>query len=250
MAACRANQLPLEGNFSAAITAGLPAFSEVVPAMCNDFHKGGTPDACVYGPAQDLSTRADAWLQSWVPAIMAGPDWQAGRLAILIVWDEGSGADIGTGGDCTNSSLSGCHIPLLVLSPATSHVVDGSQYTLYSVLRTTEEILGLPLLGKAATANSMRAAFGLGAQPPPTTTSSSTPPDTIAPTGAITSPTAGATVSGKVGVTLTASDNVGVVKINLLVDGVFFASDFASPYTFTIDTTKYANRSHTLFAKI
>jgi hypothetical protein len=30
------------------------------------------------------------------------------------------------------------------------------------MLRTTEEILGLPLLGGAQTANSMRAAFNLG----------------------------------------------------------------------------------------
>jgi hypothetical protein len=31
----------------------------------------------------------------------------------------------------------------------------------YSLLRTTEELLGLPLLGHAATATSMRPAFGL-----------------------------------------------------------------------------------------
>jgi len=33
-------------------------------------------------------------------------------------------------------------------------------YTRYSLLRTTEEILGVPLLGGASSAASMRAAFG------------------------------------------------------------------------------------------
>jgi hypothetical protein len=38
----------------------------------------------------------------------------------------------------------------------------GDAFTHYSLLRTQEELLGVPLLGQAATAASMRAAFSLG----------------------------------------------------------------------------------------
>src|SRR4029079_14474193 len=47
--------------------------------------------------------------------------------------------------------------------------------------------------------------------------------DTIAPSYAMTSPAAGATVSGTVLITGTASDNVGVTKVELYVDGGLFA---------------------------
>ena len=46
--------------------AGLPAFSEVVPATCNNFHKGGTgKDVCQFGPGETYKTRADKWLQKY-----------------------------------------------------------------------------------------------------------------------------------------------------------------------------------------
>ena len=51
--------------------------------------------------------------------------------------------------------------PPIVLSPNTHAVTDPTPYTLYSVLRTTQEILGLPLLGAATTSTSMTNNFGL-----------------------------------------------------------------------------------------
>ncbi len=74
------------------------------------------------------------------------------------------------------------------------------------------------------------------------------PPDTTAPTVAMTAPLAGATVSGTAVVDVTASDDVGVVKVDLYVDGVFFVSDTASPYSFAWDTSTLPNGSHTLQA--
>ena len=39
--------VPMAGNLDAKIASGLPLFSEVVPATCNNFHKGGTgKDVC------------------------------------------------------------------------------------------------------------------------------------------------------------------------------------------------------------
>ena len=76
-----------------------------------------------------------------------------------------------------------------------------------------------------------------------------TPPaDTTAPTVAMTAPVDGATVSGTAVVDVTADDNVGVVKVDLYVDGVYFVSDTTAPYSFAWDTTALANGSHTLQA--
>lgn len=159
---CQHYQVPLEGNLQAAVAIGLPSFSEVVPATCNNFHKGGTgKDACQFGPGQTYKTRADKWLQKTISMVITGPDWKAGRLAIFVVWDEGWGQTPPLGADCTVLNLGGCHIPLVVISPDTHSVKDGATYTTYSVLRTTEEILGLPLLEKAKTALSLRQSFGV-----------------------------------------------------------------------------------------
>ena len=54
-------------------------------------------------------------------------------------------------------------VPTFVISPSTPRGArSGAPFTHYSLLRTTEELLGLsPYLGAAASAPSMRAAFGL-----------------------------------------------------------------------------------------
>lgn len=74
------------------------------------------------------------------------------------------------------------------------------------------------------------------------------PPDITVPTVAMTAPLEGATVSGTVVVDVSASDDVGVVKVDLYVDGVFFVTDAASPYSFAWDTGALPNGTHTLHA--
>src|SRR5262249_58247225 len=70
--------------------------------------------------------------------------------------------------------------------------------------------------------------------------------DTTPPSVAITSPAGGATVSGtSVTVTATASDNVGVAGVQLVVDGANVGAErTVAPYTFTWNTTTVANGSH------
>jgi hypothetical protein len=75
------------------------------------------------------------------------------------------------------------------------------------------------------------------------------PPDTTPPTVAITAPTTGSTVSGTVSVTTTAADDVAVTKVELYVDGTLNATDSASPYTFSLNTTSLSVGSHALIAK-
>ena len=79
--------------------------------------------------------------------------------------------------------------------------------------------------------------------------SSPPPSDTTPPTTSITSPLASTTISGTVTVTATASDNVGVVKVEFYVDGALQSSDAAPPYTFSLNTATLANGPHTLFVR-
>ncbi len=73
--------------------------------------------------------------------------------------------------------------------------------------------------------------------------------DTTPPTVAISSPTASATVSGTVSVNATASDNVGVSKVEFYVNGVLQATDAASPYNFSWNTASVVNGVYNLTVK-
>src|SRR5262252_4057420 len=75
------------------------------------------------------------------------------------------------------------------------------------------------------------------------------PPDTTPPSVNITAPANGATVSGTVTVSASASDNVGVAGVRFTLDGANLgAEDTASPYSVSWNTTGVANGSHTLAA--
>jgi hypothetical protein len=73
--------------------------------------------------------------------------------------------------------------------------------------------------------------------------------DTTPPTIALTAPLASATVSGKVTVSASATDNVGVAGVQFTLDGVSLGVQVATPpYAVTWDTTTAASGVHTLSA--
>jgi thermitase len=89
--------------------------------------------------------------------------------------------------------------------------------------------------------NAYRAVLAaLDATPPPL--------DITPPTASITSPANGNTVSGNIAVSVSASDNVGVTQVELYIDNVLFATDATAPYSFTWDTTRSSEGTHTLQA--
>ena len=91
-----------------------------------------------------------------------------------------------------------------------------------------------------ATLTDFGVAFSV-ANPPPT---DSTPPSVT-----LTSPTGG-TVSGIVTLTANASDNVGVVGVQFLLDGAALgAEDTAAPYSVAWNSTSVANGFHQLAAR-
>jgi hypothetical protein len=140
--ACTADNVPMgttsSGAFATALSTGnLPAFSFVTPNLCNDMH--------------DCSVQTgDAWLKSWVPKITASAPYQSGNTVIFITWDE-------------DDSSSGNHVATIVVSPYTTPGTQSTTaFTHYSLLRTTEQLLGITtFLGNASGAASMRTAFGL-----------------------------------------------------------------------------------------
>ena len=77
---------------------------------------------------------------------------------------------------------------------------------------------------------------------------SATTGDTTAPSASITSPLDNATVSGQITVSVSATDNVGVSKVELYVDDTLTGTRTSSPYTFTLDTTALTNAAHQLTA--
>jgi len=94
---------------------------------------------------------------------------------------------------------------------------------------------------RALTATEIQADMNTAVDPPP--------PDTAAPTVAISTPVAGATVSGTVGVVANASDDIGVASVQLLLNGQNLGPSLtSSPYSVTWDTKNVANGTYTLTA--
>jgi hypothetical protein len=132
---------PVRGALHDDLVAGrLPSYSFVSPNACHDMH--GSPSC----PTAHVAA-GDRWLRTWIPQIRAGADYRAGRLTVIITWDEGSSTDN--------------HIPTLVLSPAVHAIVTHRAYDHCSTLRTTEDLLRLAPLGCARDASSMAADFHL-----------------------------------------------------------------------------------------
>jgi hypothetical protein len=132
---------PTAGALHDDLAAGnLPAYAFVSPDACDDMH-GAT------GCPADLVAAGDRWLAIWLPRIMAGPDYRAGRLTVVITWDEG-----------TPTSN---HIPTVVVAPTVRHVRAARPLSHCSTLRFTEEQLRLPLLRCAAGSISLATAFGI-----------------------------------------------------------------------------------------
>jgi hypothetical protein len=135
--ACRRDDLPLS-DLPAVLAAGrLPAFTWITPDLCDDMHS--CPEAA-----------GDRWLSRWLPLILASSDYRTDRTAVFCTWDESSASSP------TNQ------VALFVIAPS---VPAGSRVGVpadhFSLLRTTEELLGLPPLGSAARAAPLVAGFGL-----------------------------------------------------------------------------------------
>ena len=126
----------------------LPAFSFITPNLIDDMHDG-------------TIAQGDSWLAANLPAILSSSEYTSGSTAVFITFDEGSGGTIGE--NCAaNTSDTSCVVPTFVISPSTpAGARSGTLFSHYSLLATTEALLGLPKLGQAASATTLTAAFNL-----------------------------------------------------------------------------------------
>lgn len=74
-------------------------------------------------------------------------------------------------------------------------------------------------------------------------------PEMIPPTTLITFPANGAAVGGTVSITASGSDNIGVTKVEFYVNGALMATDTATPYVYSWNTSLLAAGVYTLMAK-
>ncbi len=73
--------------------------------------------------------------------------------------------------------------------------------------------------------------------------------DSVPPTVAITAPLSGIGVSGIVDIAAAAADNVGVARVEFLIDGALLGSDASAPYAFAWDTASASNGVRALRAR-
>lgn len=69
------------------------------------------------------------------------------------------------------------------------------------------------------------------------------------PSATVSAPLLASTVNGLATVSVAASDNVGVAKVELRVNGGLLATDTSAPYAFSWDTSKVANGAASLVAR-
>jgi hypothetical protein len=121
-------------------------FTFITPNVCNDMHScPGASDSAAQ------IANGDRWLSTWMPKILDSREYRSGSTVVFLTWDEDD-----------YSSANKQHIATLVVAPSTPvGTAVGDRFDHYSMLRTTEELLGLDTLGKASSAPSMRAAFHL-----------------------------------------------------------------------------------------
>jgi hypothetical protein len=101
------------------------------------------------------------------------------------------------------------------------------------------------------TAKAYDAAGNVGTSTGVAVTVNNTTADTSAPTTSITAPAGGTSVQVGASVTINANatDNVGVTKVEFLVDNVLKSTDTTSPYSYAWSTTGVAPGAHALTVK-
>jgi acid phosphatase len=136
-ASCRANDVPAgtpgNGALAGDVRAGaLPDVGLITPNLMHDGHDG-------------TLAQADAWLRDWIPVLMSGPDWRSGRLAIVVVFDEGETTE---------------QVPFVLMAPGLSGVKITASANQYALTRLIDDVIGAPPLREAGSATSLAPLLG------------------------------------------------------------------------------------------
>jgi phosphatidylinositol-3-phosphatase len=140
---CALNDVPLselEGDL--AEVDSTPGYSLISPDLCD----AGVPGQCPAG-APSGAAAADAFLAEWVPKILASPAYEKDGL-LVIGFDSLDPPDPTTGQPVPATKP---RVGALLLSPfVSSGATEAAPYDPYSLLRSVEDLFGLPPLGRAA----------------------------------------------------------------------------------------------------
>ncbi len=141
-----------------------PNFAFITPDLCNDGHD----ETCVDGGPGGLPA-ADIFLRRWVPQILASPGFADSGL-LVVTWDEANITPDSSTSCCEeptgpNTAMPGILGPgggrtgTIVIGPNVQPgSVNPTPYNHYGLLRSIEDLFGLPYLGYAG-ASGLRA-FG------------------------------------------------------------------------------------------
>jgi hypothetical protein len=155
-APCQSNVVALSRLESDLRTdASTPNFAFIVPNLCHDAHD----EPCVDGEPGGLVS-ADRWLAHWVPLITRAPAFRDGLL--IVTFDEALDSDASaccnepTGPNTARPGITGPgggRIGAVLLSPFIRPGTDTDvPYNHYSLLKSLEDVFGLPYLGYGASA--------------------------------------------------------------------------------------------------
>ena len=125
---CPSYSRPFNGPPADQLTA---KFNLIIPNRVHDMHL--VPGTTI---AQRIKN-GDNWAKTYLPALINSPQYQAGKTAIILTWDEGNGNDY--------------TVPFIVITPYTTvGGISSTVYDHYSSLKGIEQMLGVgPLLGHA-----------------------------------------------------------------------------------------------------
>jgi len=139
LGACASSDVPLtELESNLASVALTPNYSFITPTLC----AAGAAEQCPAG----TPSGADAFLEQWVPKILASPAYKQDGL-LIITFDEA--ASPSTEAATTAPPKVGT---LLLSNFLARDSTDPAPYNPYSLLRSTEDLFGLPHLANAGAA--------------------------------------------------------------------------------------------------
>lgn len=138
-AICRSDDVPAGTPDAGALVSDarggtLPTVGLVTPNLIDDGHNG-------------TLAQADAWLRSWIPVLMSGPDWQTRRLAIVVVFDEGETTE---------------QVPFVLMDLGLSGFTVSASVNHYALTKLIDRFVGAPPLRLARNAADIASLIGLG----------------------------------------------------------------------------------------
>jgi subtilisin family serine protease len=218
------------------------------PANCNNVVAVGATDSTDtrfswsnYGPALDLVAPGT----SLCPSLSGGYAWGSGT-SFAAPFVSGAAALLMSRGASNSATVNALYAGADDLGAA-----GWDQYYGWGRLNVYKAILALSAPQTTPTPSPSPSAT---ATPMPAGTASATPIpspalDTEPPAVSITKPLQAQTLKGPTTLNATASDNVGVARVEFYIDGALYKTATNSPYSASWNTRKWANGAHTITAQ-